>query len=728
MSLSFWLVYLALLLGMTHDTTPMEYTVLTASKSAGIANGLTYGSPDNNISVGTPVLVPLRNAITEGIVVAKQENTERKFDIKNIAKALSKDPLLSSYHIQTLQWMSTYYCCSMRQTARAFLPGNSWKDLLPAIKKGYKLTDTTAEVRGAKQQAVLECLTGRDWVEVRELKEVSGCSTATLAGLKAKAIIEEISVEPKKLVSPMTEFTLPILSPEQKKVFSEIRSEKRPSLLFGVTGSGKTEIYASLIAEAIASGKSAILLVPEILLTEHCIYRFQELMDSKRIAVLHSRLTPAGRRDVWRSIREGSIDLVIGSRSALFSPLPNLGLVILDEEHEWTYKNEQTPRYHARETAETLTRFASAKLVLGTATPCLESWAKAQEGLYHLARLPERYMGQKLPNVRVIDLANVEFGNSYPFSFPLLTAIENRLTKGEQSVLFLNRRGIASALLCLDCRRRVVSPDSQLPFTVHRGVGGSAQLVDHTTNLRIHAPSLCPQCGSANLREVGAGTQRIEDILETKFPSARILRADRDTLLHPEHMRLLLKKMREQQADILLGTQSVVKGLDLPNVTLAAVLLADIGLSLPHFRAGERIFQLLTQLTGRSGRAKDGEVIIQTFRPDAPEVRMAAEHKTEEYLQNELKLRVHTGYPPTTKIVRLLCRDDGAKQCAHKLAASATEVSSVKKLGLAVSCSPTLFGGGRIWHVLLRGNNPREVLSDLDLTGAVVDIDPMECI
>lgn len=713
---------------MKHDSTPMEYTVLTASKSAGIANGLTYSSPDSNISIGTPVLVPLRNAITEGIVVAKQQDAKRKFDIKNIANTLSKDPLLSSYHIQTMEWISTYYCCSMRQAARAFLPGRSWKDLLPVEKKGYKLANTTAQVRGTKQKAILECLEGKDWVEVSELKEASGCSTATLSGLKKKGIIEEVSIEPEKFACPTTELSLPMLTPLQKKVCMEIRSEKRPSLLFGITGSGKTEIYASLIAETIASGKSAILLVPEILLTEHCIHRFQELMDPSKIAVVHSRLTPAARRDVWRSIREGSIDLVIGSRSALFSPLPNVGLVILDEEHEWTYKNEQTPRYHARETAETLARFASAKLVLGTATPCLESWSKASEGTYHLARLPERYMGQKLPTVRVIDLANVEFGNSYPFSLPLLTAIENRLTKGEQSVLFLNRRGVASALLCLDCRRRVVSPDSQLPFTVHRGVGGSAQLVDHTTNLRVHAPSLCPQCGSANLREVGAGTQRIEDILEAKFPSARILRADRDTLLHPEHMRLLLKKMREKQADILLGTQSVVKGLDLPNVTLAAVLLADIGLSLPHFRAGERIFQLLTQLTGRSGRAKDGEVIIQTFRPHAPEVRMAAEHKTEEYLQDELKLRVHTGYPPTTKIVRLLCRNKDAKQCAHALAKQANTISAEKMLGLAVSCSPTLFGGGKVWHVLLRGNSPREVLSYLDLEGAVVDIDPMECI
>ncbi len=306
------------------------------------------------------------------------------------------------------------------------------------------------------------------------------------------------------------------------------------------------------------------------------------------------------------------MSLVIGSRSALFTPLQDLGLVILDEEHEWTYKNEQTPRYHARETAETLCRYAAAKLVLGSATPSLETWARAKEGRYHLVRLPERYLKQQFPAVRIVDLAQAQCGSLYPLSPSLLAAIEERLQKQEQSILFLNHRGIASALLCLDCRRRVVSPDSRLPFTVHRAPGNALKLVDHTTGLTLAVPTACPACGSVRLHCIGAGTQKVETLLKQRFPEARLLRADSDTLQHPEQMRSLLAAMRERRADILLGTQSVVKGLDLPQVTLAAVLLADIGLSLPHFRAGERIFQLLSQLTGRSGRSRPGEVIIQT--------------------------------------------------------------------------------------------------------------------
>ena len=698
----------------------MECTVLTSSKSAGIANGLTYEAPEGSVGIGSPVLVPLRNKTTEGIVISLNEKQEQKFDVKGIRAALSKDPLLPEYHIQTLRWIADKYFCSLRQAIRVFLPSLSWKDLLPKETKTYRLTGSPEKLRGRKQLEVCEFLAGRDAVEVSVLRKATGCSIATLRSLVEKDLLtEEISTEEEQ--TPKAEISRPNLTSDQKKVAAEISDSKLPSLLFGITSSGKTEVYAELIANAIDAGKSAILLVPEILLTEHCIHRFQELLSPERVCTIHSRLTGSARKAAWRSIRAGNIDLVIGSRSALFSPLKNLGLIVIDEEHEWTYKNEQTPRYHARETAEALCGFAGAKLLLGSATPSLESWKRAKDNHYHLTRLPERYLGKELPTVSVVDLAEVTFGDLYPFSPSLLTAIENRLNKGEQSILFLNRRGVATALLCLECRRRIVSPDSQLPFTVHKGIGGRPRLVDHTTNLTIDAPEECPHCGSKSLHEVGAGTVRVEDILEKRYPQARILRADKDTLQHPEHMRLLLKKMRENQADILLGTQSVVKGLDLPNVTLAAVLLADVGLSLPHFRAGERIFQLLTQLTGRSGRAKPGEVIIQTFRPEAPEVLLAASHKTEEYIESELKLRAHTGYPPVSKMVRLILRGDNAGTRAQKLAASIQGQ-------LHISAAPTLFGGGRIWHVLLRGKDPKAILKDLDLTDVVVDIDPIECI
>ncbi|MSR86880.1 primosomal protein N', partial [Candidatus Peribacteria bacterium] len=503
--------------------------------------------------------------------------------------------------------------------------------------------------------------------------------------------------------------------------------------------------YASLITDVVKNGKQAILLVPEILLTENVIDRFEQLLPRDRIAVLHSRLKPGQRKEEWKRIHRGEVSLVIGSRSALFAPLHQLGLIIIDEEHEWTYKNEQTPRYHARETAEALCRHAGAKLVLGSATPSLESWARAKSEMiggagflpagtaarkaaprYHLARLPDRYGSNALPTVRIVDLAQTEFGSQYPFSQELITAIDERLKKKEQCVLFLNRRGMASALLCMQCRRRVISPESQLPFTVHHRADGTPYLVDHSTGTTGAVPAHCPHCASAELREVGAGTQRIESILQRIFPRARLLRADTDTLETPEQMRALLHKMKNDGADILLGTQTVVKGLDLPNVTLAAVLIADIGLSLPHFRAGERILQLLTQLTGRSGRAKPGEVIIQTFRPDAPEVVAAAKHETERYLEDELKMRTHAGYPPVTSMIRILLRGPDAESRAKKLQAELLNANARSTEQTKISRAPTLFGGGREWHILLRGLNPRSLLEHINRNEIVIDVDPME--
>jgi len=648
--------------------------VITRSRSPGIGSGLTYDSGDLKVKEGSHVSVPLRKELVEGIVLEIIKNNTQPgchpelaegpgYDVKNVDELLSNSPLLNKAQIQTLKWMSEYYFCTLRQALQAWIP-------TPVFKK-------------------------------RKKKD-----------------------EFEKLPEP--EINEPKLTTAQKKAYEKIKSESKPSLLFGITSSGKTEIYAQLICDTIKNGKQAILLLPEILLTEHFIHRFEELLGAEYIAIVHSRLTPAQRRKTWNRIHQGHIKLVIGSRSALFSPVPDLGLVIIDEEHEWTYKNEQTPRYHARETAAKLCEFSKAKLVLGTATPSLESWARAKSGEYQLVRLSERYLDQPLPKVRVIDLAEVASGSLYPFSPPLLDAISDRLKKGEQTVLFLNRRGVSSSLMCLDCRRRIVSPESNLPFTLHKDRSGRPYLLDHTTGICSDVPATCPACNSTKLHAIGAGTQKLEEILTKQFFEARILRADSDTLTHPEHMRLLLKKMRENQADILLGTQSVVKGLDLPNVTLAGVLVADVGLSLPHFRAGERIFQLLTQLTGRSGRAKAGEVIIQTFRPAAPEIKFAAEHKTEEFLEEELKLRIHSNYPPATKMIRLIVREN-AKNKAEELRDKIR-----RETDLLAHASSQIFGGGT-WQVLIRGpmlatGTRGSLLRNLDLKGVTIDVDPVETV
>lgn len=700
----------------------MEIQVLTSAKSPGISGGLTYGSSDD-IGIGSLVTVPLRNASLEGIVLGKAES-KQKFDVKNIQKRLFQDPLLNPAHMQTMQWISAQYACSLRQALRPFLPGKPWAALLPQSIDGYRLLDPQ-ECKGGKQAAVIEYLTGKQWVSWDSIRKATGVTKATMQTLTKRGIVS-FSTENEYSECTLNSITpkRPKLSPMQQEVYETISQSQKPSLLFGITGSGKTEVYMQLIADAIEAGKQALVLVPEILLTEHSVPRYVTSIDRKHIAVVHSGLTPAQKREIWKKIRFGDIKLVIGSRSALFAPLQRLGIVLIDEEHEWTYKNEQSPRYHARDVAEQLCTNANAKLVLGTATPSLESWYKAKNGTYTFVELTERFGNATMPTVSVVDLANVRFGNNYPFSNTVFDALEKRLQKGEQSVLFLNRRGVATSLLCMDCRRRVISPESNLPFTVHRQGNNQFYLQDHTSGALAKIPTECPGCQSTRLQSVGAGTQRIEDILRKRFSSARILRADSDTLSSPQEMRTLLEKMESGQADILLGTQGVVKGLDLPRVTLAVVLVADVGMSLPHFRAGERTFQLLTQLTGRSGRKTPGEVIVQTFRPDCLEVKCAALHKTKEYLDFELDFREKSSYPPYGNMIRLLLRGEDQKNRAKLL----SEKLKKQYPDLTIGCAPTFFGGGKQWHLLIRGANPRIILDTLDRTDMVIDIDPLDCV
>src|SRR3989344_3911105 len=475
-----------------------------------------------------PVSVPLRNSFIEGIVLSVADaKAEQEFDIKEIKSVLHEKPLLSEPQLKTLRWMAEYYCCTVRAALSVWLPPPPWSKLLPKISVAYALTNpamSMTDVRGKKQREIVDHLLPRESASVESIKLDTGASTATLRALLKAGVLREIRTQESfsSLKKPLLK--APNLTPEQREASDAIAADKRPSLLFGITGSGKTEVYADLITQTIESGKRAMLLVPEILLTEYSIQRFEQLLDREHIAVLHSRLTASERAMQWRRIHRGEVHLVIGSRSALFAPVPDLGLIILDEEHEWTYKNEQTPRYHARETAEALARFSGANLILGTASPSLASWSRAKAGQYHLATLKNRYGEHPLPTVRVVDLKGVNFGSYYPFLPDLLEAIKARFDRKQQTVLFLNRRGLATALLCLDCRRRVTSPLSQLPFTVHKESNGNSYLLDHTTGMRAPVPAECPHCKSANLLAVGAGTQKIETLLQRIFPDARILR------------------------------------------------------------------------------------------------------------------------------------------------------------------------------------------------------------
>ncbi len=704
----------------------MLCSVLTASRSAALAEGLTYDSGELAIEPGMLVRVPLIGKTVEGIVLETNVAAlPEEVKIRKITAIESDVPVVNPAQLETMRWMATHYRCNLRRAAAVFLPPLPWSSLLPRLAYALRLNDG-AVVRSPKQQLVVDTLKNGEMQWETQVREATGVSDAVLRSMVKNGIVTRTSVRPKsdEARTCALQESLPVLNDAQQHALREIQSAKRPTLLFGITGSGKTAIYSHLIAAALLEGKQSILLVPEILLSEELLHRFDALLGREQIAVVHSRLTLSERRKVWQRISSGQVALVIGSRSALFSPCRKLGAVIIDEEHEWTYKNEQTPRYHARETAEVLARSAGATLLLGSATPSLDAWKRAKDGHYALSRLPERYGNQSLPTVRVVDLADVRFGKHYPFSPPLVEAIQQRLDKGEQSILFLNRRGMATSVLCLDCRRRLVAKESGLPFTLHKTMAGAPILVDHASGTIESVPVKCPACNSTRLLPVGAGTQRLEGLVAQLFPAARVLRADRDTLQSPDDIRQLLSAMRDRKADILLGTQSVVKGLDLPGVTLSAVLLADVGLSLPHFRAGERVFQLLTQLTGRSGRAAPGEVIIQTFSPDVSEVRHSAAHSVEAYLEEELALRTQLHYPPIWQMARLVLQDADAQKKAQQLAAQAATVP-----GVFASAAPTFFGGGKIWHVLLRREKDiHSVLDSLPLQGVSVDIDPMDCL
>lgn len=415
-------------------------------------------------------------------------------------------------------------------------------------------------------------------------------------------------------------------------------------LLHGVTGSGKTEVYLQAIQKVLEEGKEAIMLVPEISLTPQMTERFRSRFG-EMVAVMHSGLSVGEKYDEWRKIQQGKVKVVVGARSAIFAPFTNIGLIILDEEHESTYKQEDSPRYHARDVAIWRSEFYKCPIILGSATPALESFARAKKGVYKLLSLKHRALHQALPTVFIADMREeLRQGNRSMFSQSLIEAIRLRLEKKEQMVLFLNRRGYSSFVLCRDCGTVVQCPNCDISLTYHRT---TEKLKCHYCGYEEHVPQICPQCQSDHIRYFGTGTQKVEEELYKLFPEARVLRMDVDTTKHKGAHEEILETFGAGQADILLGTQMIAKGLDFPNITLVGVLSADTSLHLPDYRAAERTFQLLTQVSGRAGRHdKLGEVIIQTYTPEHYAIELAKSQEYEPFYEREMFLRRRSNYPP----------------------------------------------------------------------------------
>ena len=537
---------------------------------------------------------------------------------------------------------------------------------------------------------------------------------------------------------------VPTLTADQQSVWVELSAAldepgNHSFLLHGITGSGKTEIYLRLIAGAIDRGQRAIVLVPEISLTPQTIHRFSSRFPG-RVAVLHSKLTPGERFDEWQRIRAGQADVVVGSQSAVFAPVPALGVIVIDEEHESSYKSERSPRYHARTVALKLGEIAGLTVLLGSATPALESYFAARRGDIRLLTLPERVeaardrrtSGTGLPPVQLVDLrSELRAGNRSIFSGALRDAIELTLSMREQTILFLNRRGDSTFVLCRDCGHVVRCERCDAPFVYH---SDDELLVCHLCDARRPIPKGCPSCWGDHIRYFGIGTQKLETETKRAFPQARVLRWDRDAArAHGAHEELL-RTFTNHEADILVGTQMIAKGLDLPRVTLVGVIAADMALHLPDFRAAERTFQLLTQVSGRAGRGPlGGKVIIQAYTPEHFSIQAARTHDYVGFYDREIEFRRQHAYPPLTSIVRLLRigpgesriqreTEDIAARIRHFLRREAMD--QIEVIGPAPAFYHKIRGRYR-WQIILKGRGLSEFVATLDLPpGWHIDVDP----
>nr|WP_255518930.1 primosomal protein N' [Luteolibacter marinus] len=444
----------------------------------------------------------------------------------------------------------------------------------------------------------------------------------------------------------------------------------KPVLLHGVTGSGKTEVYLQAARHTIDQGKTVLVLVPEISLTPQTVRRFRARFADvqNQVAVLHSNLSQGERFDEWHRIRKGIARIVIGARSAVFAPLPDLGLIIVDEEHENSYKQDQVPRYHGRDVAVLRASLENCTIVLGSATPSLESFQNTLEGKYQLVRLAKRADGQSLPLIRVLDMKlekQKQKGGMAILSDRLRVALEQRLEKNEQSILFLNRRGFARSLQCPSCGHVCTCPHCALALTYHRE---DERLMCHICGHQAVVPRKCPECRDPAIALQGYGTQKVEEVLAKVLPKAKIARIDADAMRRKNALRDLLNAFQARKIDILIGTQMIAKGLHFPNVTLVGILNADIGLHVPDFRAGERVFQLLTQVAGRAGRGTlEGEVIVQTFTPHSPSIQFARHHDFDGFAEQELDMRRQFRFPPFTRCAVLTSRSTHERRAEFTL-------------------------------------------------------------
>ncbi len=629
------------------------------------------------VRIGTPVLVPFGRSVRRGFVVGLADHSDYS-QLKAIREVIGRKALIEERITELARWIADYYIAPLELAMRTVLPavvrrrptGFARRQTVALTERGAdRALLESLRARAPKQAAALEALRVAAELPLSVLKRRAGVGTAALRALERKGLIRRSETEIHHVPDVGREIlpsSPPTLTEEQAEALRLIRSAvdtRAPPvvLLFGVTGSGKTEVYLRAIAHARAQGKGAIVLVPEISLTPQTVDRFQSRFGDE-IAILHSHLSEGERHDEWHRIHEGRASIVVGARSALFAPIRRLGLIVVDEEHEGTYKQAETPCYHARDVAVMRGAHERCAVILGSATPSLESYHNTKIGKYAMARLTRRVDHREMPQLRIVDLrAETEReGRPHVFSRELIQAVRDRLERAEQTILFLNRRGYASSLLCPKCGFVAHCADCSVSMTYHKR---EDRLLCHLCGHSAPTPNRCPQCGDPGFRYTGLGTERIEEILRKLFPKARVARMDSDTMTRKESYCEVLGDFRTGKLDILVGTQMIAKGLDFPNVTLVGVLYADLALHLPDFRAGERTFQMLTQVAGRAGRGDvGGEVIIQTYTPFHPAIQAVRRMDLDGFYEQELAFRRELEYPPYTRLACLTARsaDDSA--------------------------------------------------------------------
>ena len=599
---------------------------------------------------------------------------------------------------------------------------------------GHKaLGSGTAKV-GARQLATLRALaagaiTSDDLAEAGGTADAAKSLAARGLALRGTRGVRRVPVE-FRLTEDDRAKDLPATEPQAAAIAAVIAGlgSGQGFLLHGVTGSGKTEVYLRATTEALARGRGAIILVPEIALTAQVVARFMARFG-ERVALLHSALSAGERYDEWRRVLDGIADVVVGSRSALFAPVEKLGLIVVDEEQEPSYKQASAPRYHAVDVALELGRLSGAAVVLGSATPRVVTYAAAKAGTLTLLPLPERVLDLPLPKTTVVDLRlELKANNRSTLSGALRTALQRTVAKGEQAILYLNRRGFATVVLCRDCGWVVPCPACEIPFALH----ADGRLACHRCGREEpRAPAVCPRCGSARIRHLGVGTQRVEADVRAAVPAARLARLDRDAVKAKGAHAAMYERMRSGQAQVIVGTQMVAKGFDLPGVSLVGVVNADTQLNLPDFTAAERTFELLTQVLGRSGRGDVGGVgILQTYLPDHYAISAAAAHDYATFAEHELRARRRFGYPPFGRLVLLqtaAAREATVERRAAKLAEQlrAAAQGDADVLGPAPAFAAKRAGSYRA-QLVLRGERPTAVLDRVDIGAEwTVDVDPM---